>query len=775
MKTRVFAAVLLLAVCGAAAALEVPLLDELRKPAGVAEAPPDDVPSVPGPVPAGARIADAAAVAPGGAVWFLTVPDAKRCLEGWNASPIGRFLAEGAMERTLRNNRFGLSELFGDLPPSTVRPGRVRAMEGMAGLVKALAGSAEAMAMAGYIDGEGAFGFAFLFDVGLDRSAASAAMSEWETVFLVENAGAQAKRSNRADDHIDVWTLPPEGGGSPAAVAAGFVRNIAVVSNDPVLAERSLALAEGGGDSVAASRPGRRLAVSGAQSGASHLTGFVRMGALLDGLGKIPLARDAVAELANVLGHEGRSGEALYYGLQFGEDGVRETYLLPPEDPAAPPSSLDPVVRVLRPSRAWSTPRLLPYQPSPVLLAAADLDPNAFGAAPGDVEPLFLLPPEARALLSGDLRGVLTGECTLALYPPAPAGIGEPPLPDSWILVLRCREDPSSRLAGAARRTDYNGAVIHSSGRDDWRARLSWAGVSSGAFRRAEGHFLLLASRGGLLANALDQLVSGQSFIENRDFAAALSKAERNQGLFFYYNTEETIAREYPNLSAVMRRLSPRSPGLNSRPPLSLLRRYGKGVTGSIPPPAHRADNDGFTRLSVRSPFPTIGALALGIVLRFPVSLREEGRSEMEKSRENLRSLWLRLQLYASRFGHFPETLADLAADMRTGGMDRDAVSALLTAPAALALLSPAEAREGSYAYAEGVTPGDEPDIPVLWEARPWSLEFSGVYPEDGSKGASETGDFEPFRQYVRLDGTVGIVSERRFQSTVLRRMRERE
>ena len=54
----------------------------------------------------------------------------------------------------------------------------------------------------------------------------------------------------------------------------------------------------------------------------------------------------------------------------------------------------------------------------------------------------------------------------------------------------------------------------------------------------------------------------------------ALAEAEKGQGLLFSVNTPEMLGRQYPNFSQLTRSIYPRSSGLNSRPPLALLRRY---------------------------------------------------------------------------------------------------------------------------------------------------------------------------------------------------------
>lgn len=778
MKTRIalVSALFFAAFCGIAAALEVPQLKDLRKPVEEVVVEVEEVPVVPEPVVASARIADPATITPPEAVWYMAVPDAARLRSDWGGSPIGKFMAEPVLTHTMRNNRFGLKYLFGDLPSSIIAPERVAAMAAAVDLAGKFVELAEKMAMAGYIDESGRFSFVFIFDVGLIREPAFNRIGEWETPFMLDNTGTTARRASHAGNYIDVWTLPSVAGGiAPATVAAGFVNNLAVVSNNVALAERCLALV-GGGESVATTHWGGRLNASIATSGSADAVGYLRMDALLDGLKETPLARESVAAWADYVGHGGRQGEAFYYGLQFSPDGVRETYLLPTPGLSASASLLEVLSRRLKPVNRWSAPGVLPYQPNPVFLFSAQLEGRTLGGLlrqerrifglSKDLEH-FTVPPEARLLFTNDMLGILTGEIALAFYPPQPGEIRNSP----WIMVLPCTENPQRRLPRSDGQVDYNGGTIMSREKNNWRTAPCWTPISADAFKRANGNYLVISSEGNLIINTIDQLVSGQPFTANKDFAAAVSGAESEHGLLFYYNVPEVVVREYPNLSQIMRQLYPRSSGLNSRPPLALLRRHAKGITGAIAP--YLADTS-FTRITIQAPIPTLGALAAGIVLEFPASLRREGRAAMEKSRENLQALWLRLQLYSSRFGHFPETLNDLAGEMRTA-MSRDDIRNLLTAPAALGMLTPDEAMEKSYTYMSGITPSDEPDIPVLYESQPWSQDFSGMYPAEAGRGATESGDFQFYRQYIRLDGKIVTIPEKRFQSVVVKRMMERE
>jgi hypothetical protein len=290
------------------------------------------------------------------------------------------------------------------------------------------------------------------------------------------------------------------------------------------------------------------------------------------------------------------------------------------------------------------------------------------------------------------------------------------------------------------------------------------------------GNFLLLASTGTLMISTLDQLTTGASFSGNRDFSRQIAQAEDGQGLLVYLNLPETVVREYPNLSQIIRNVYPRSPGLNSRPPLAMLRRYAKGATCFLAP---KTDN-GFIRATVQAPIPSFLAMAGSSILRFPMSLRADGREGMQKSRRNMKILWLKLQEYASRFGHFPDSIGDVREILSNEEMKTDEMDALFTAPAALSRLTPEEAAAGSYTYLTGLIPGDEPDIPLVYESQPWSEDFIGMYPQFGQETAiqsspTETGDFLPFRQFIQLNGEVITMTERRFQEKIAPRLVERE
>ena len=779
MKKLYFVLAALLACsCIQAFAMDVPPLKDLRKPVEKKEEVKDEEPVIPEPVGAGSRIADPARVCPEGAVWYMAVPDAARFINNWKQSPPGKLMAEPSMVQTFRNNRFGLDFLFSDLPASAITPERVATMAAAVELAGAVAPVSEKLAMAGYIDADGRFSFMFVLDVGLVRETAFSRLGIWETGFMLANPNVSATRDDHSGNFIDVWTLSrPDGAEAHAQVAAGFVHNMLVISNNAELARQSLSRL-GGGGSVASSHWGERLAASLDSSASADALGYVRMDVLLDGLKSAPIARQAVAIWADYIGHGGKDGEALYYGLQFTEDGVRETFLLPTPAQGTSASLLEVFSRRLKPVQKWTCVSVLPYQPNPSMFLAAQMEGKILGGLlrqerrifglSNDVDH-FTVPPEARRLFTNDALALLTGEVGISFYPGTGTDDGKVKRP--WLMVLPCSANPLRKLPRAESQVDYNGGVVMSRDVTNWRNTTAWTVISSDSYRRLNGHFLVIASEGNLILSAIDQLVSGSSFASNKDFAAAVAKAEANHGLLFYINVPETVARQYPNLSQIMRRLYPRSSGFNSRPPLSVLRRYAKGITGAIAPSANGST---FTRVTVQAPIPTLGAIAADTILTFPMSLRLEGRAAMETSRNNLQTLWLRLQLYSSRYGHFPETLDDLMGEMRTSTPPEE-LRALFTAPAALGMYSPSEAAEKSYSYLSGITPEDEPDLPVIMESQPWSEDFTGMYPNNPNRGPSESGDFQQYRQYIRLDGRVVVLPEKRFQSRVVTRILERE
>lgn len=812
----------------------VPTLKDLRKPVEIKTETVDEGPILPNSVNPDRRVADPARVCPAGAVWYTAVSDSKRMVEDWDDSPPGLFMSEPALRLTMRNNRFGLGFLFSDLPESVITAERVGAVASAIELSGALAAISEKMAMGGYIDEEGRFSFVFLFDVGLNRVPAFETLTTWETSFYLAFPGTNVVRGDHSGNFIDVWTMRESANAQTSAViGAGFAENIAVVSNSEKLAKSCLDLLNGG-ENIAESSWGRRLAASVATSTTADAIGFVRMDALLDGLKEEPIARQAVASWADYFGHGGKDGEAMYYGLQFTPEGTRETFLLPVSSQPASSSLVELLAKRLRPAAKWTTPTMVPYQPNPAMFLAAQLEGRQLGGLLRQERRLFglsnsndyfVMPPAARRLLTNEVVALLTGEVGMAFYPDtatnlaavaaaaapatptnasargrrAAAGAPNAPsaapgttgttagtavatataatsesVPYSWLMVLPCTENPEKLLPKAESQIERSGAVI-SSRVTGWRTSPSWTVITTDNIRRAGGHFLIVASHGDLILSAIDQVVSGSSFSNNRDFSTSLEQTEAGHGLIFYINAPEIVIREYPNLSYIMRSIYPRSSGFNSRPPLALLRRYAKGIMGAISPANGNGNGSGsFTRVTVQAPIPMLGALAAGVVLRFPMSMRADGRVAMQKSRDNLQSLWLRIQLYSSRFGHFPESLDLLMSEMRNT-MTPDEVRSAFIAPAALSRLTPEEAMKGSYRYLSGVTPNDEPDIPILYEAEAWSEDFSGMFPDEPNRAPNETGTFQPYRQLIRLDGKIVVMPEKWFQERMLSRMRERE
>lgn len=753
-------------------------LRQLRKPVEEAPKPEDDEPVTPAPVGPASQVIDPARICPDGAVWYAAVPDAARFNSDLAQSSIGSFANESTVALTFKNNRFGLPYLFGDLPKAVIAQDRVAAMSSIVDLADVMSRSALRMGAACYIDEEGVFSFLFIFDVGLDRLEAFNVMAEWETSFYLANPGSEVTRGNHAGNFIDVWRLKAgDQGNQRGEIAAGFVENMFVISNNPGLAESSLALL-GGGANLSQSNWGQRLAASIPSSTTADAVCFLRMDALLGGLARTPIARNSVAAWADFLGRGGNNGEAIYYGMQFTEDGTRETFLLPSAGEAGSASLVEVLAKRLKRADSWTSTTVIPYLPNPAFFLGVMMEGRQLGSllrqerrlfGSTDTPSVFEIPPPMRAVITNEVMSLFTGEMGIAIYP------GEQGEEPPWLMVLPCVSNPTALMKKTESMTERNAATIYSN-EPDWRNRPSWTIVSSSAFRRLEGHYLLFASKGDTIVSVLDQLLSGTSFSTNKDFARSLSLAEKNQGMIFYLNIPEIVVRQYPNLPAIMRRLYPRSSGLNSRPPLSLLRRYAKGLMGVISPSNGNGNGNGdFTRVTVQSPLPSLGILAAGTVLQFPASLREDGRVAMAQSRENLKNLWLKLQMYSSRYGHFPENISDLVADMRLS-MTEDEIRTLLTAPGALGRMDRAEAVNNSYRYLSGVTPSDEPDIPILYEAEPWGEDFSGMYPNALSgRSPSERGEFQPYRQMVLLDGRGVVIPERRFQDRVVPRLTERE
>ncbi len=758
----------------------VPLLSDLRKPVEETKTEEDDAPpELPAPVAPEKNINVPASLCPPDAIWYVEASDAVRSKNGWNASPVGKFLAEPPMELVFRNNRFGLEQLFADLPSSVITQSRVGAISSALEMGAKLLKSSRKMAMAGYIDPAGNFSFLLLFDIGLDRIPAFEEITRWETAFFLAHPGSAVHREKHIGNFIDVWTLRGSSETAPAEVAGGFVENMAVISNNAALARQVQTLYQNrGGDTLASSRWGKRLAESAGASEELDAIGFIRIDTLLSSLGLNPIARKAVERWADYLGRGGRDGEAIYYGATVGEAGCGETILVPARGVSTSSSLMEVLTRRLKPADKWTTPGAIPNQPSPMLFVAARLEGRHLGTLLGQPIRLFgvsdhedfTIPPEIRPLFSNEIIAILNGEIGASFYESGQEG-------NRWLMLLSCKENPEKKIIKAEFPVERAGVTINwnskSAASASWMTQPCWAAVSQDTFRHIGGHFLAIASHGELLVSMADQLVAGTSLADNRDFNRAVQLLEAGHGLFFYFNLPEFIIRQYTNLSTLMRQFYPRSSGLNSRPPLTTLRRYAKGVIGSVAP---LGEKDEFARLNLHGPIPMFGLTAAGVVMQYPKGLRQEGRAEMEKSRANLQALWLRLQLYSNRYGHFPESLGDLKADARRAGTDSaQTLEQEMIAPAALSRMTPKDAADKSYKFLSGLTINDEPDLPIIYESEPWSEDFADMYPEAANKSRKESGAFIPFRQYIRLDGKLVTLPEHRFQQRMLPRMLERE
>ncbi|MDR3077859.1 MAG: hypothetical protein LBV15_03740, partial [Planctomycetota bacterium] len=227
---------------------ELPLpLSEMRKPPAETKVENEEgQPVTPAPVMPARRIADPARLCPPGSVAYLTVPDAARLSRDMAASSLGRLLAEPAIGRALKNNRFGIGYLFADLPESVVSPSRLAATSVAVEAATALAGLAQRMSVAVYLGSSGELKFLFLFDIGLDRAPAFNILLEWETSFGVAHPGLSPARGNHSGNYLDVWRLGGQGGDrNYGELVVGFVENMAIVTNDEALASASFALAGG--------------------------------------------------------------------------------------------------------------------------------------------------------------------------------------------------------------------------------------------------------------------------------------------------------------------------------------------------------------------------------------------------------------------------------------------------------------------------------------------------------------------------------------------------
>ncbi|MDR0362339.1 MAG: hypothetical protein LBJ46_06615 [Planctomycetota bacterium] len=752
-------------------AQEVPLLSDLRRK--VEAAPVEEMidSARPAPVTGEKMFSDLLRLAPDGAVWYFSCNDFGTAADNWDETPVARFLAEQRVQNMLRNNQFSIATLFGDLPRAVILQERVAAADAAIGLAARMAPFAKSGATVGYVNEDGDFSFLFLLDIGSRRDAPFDAMVDWETALFLSSPGTSATRGDHSGSFLDVWSIPLSAAEDrKAEVAAGFHENIAVITSDSALGRRVFAQ-PGNGESLADSPYGTRLAASSATSADSDFYGFVRIRALLSAFSTNRVTHDALVAWANMVGGV-TERDALYYSVRMVRGGARETYLVPLGGNGATVART--LAGGLRPAQKWTAPSAFPYQPAPSRYFSAVFDKPQISRMLRMEYALFgeialpdsiLVPQEGLQVFSEAVLNSLTGEVATAYFS---ADYDQPN--SSWMTVLAAAGDISSVIPGSVSQVEKSGITIHSVSRD-WRTAVSWAVIPESLSKNLQSSFLVFASSGDLISGAIEQIFSGLTFADNRDFNAALASAEDNQGMLFYLNVPEIAVREYPNLSVLARTFFPRSSGLNNRPPLNLLRRYAAGLLAVVSPGS--IENE-FLRVTVQAPFPSLGAISLMTVLNYPSSLRISGREGMAKSRTNMQKLWLRLQLFSSRNGHFPVDVDELVADMRTS-MTNDEIRDIFTAPGAVYQLGRAEATRSSYHYVSGLTPNDEPDVPLIYETRPWGEDFVGMQQPKDNAIRRETGNFEQYRQYIRMDGEVIAVPERIFHERVLKRLEDRE
>lgn len=758
---------------------EVPPLSELRKPVPEksAEEKAEEKPATPRPLSTGEALADPSLLAPPDAAWYFAANDVKSAFQAWDASPFARFLAEPRMRRSAADNNFDIVDLFQDLPKAFVTVEKVEAISEMLNLSRQASKLALKAGFAGYPNQAGGFDYLVLLDVGLDRLPAFDEIAVWEMGLFRGTSDINIIRGDHSHNFLDVWEFVDADGKAMAEVAAGFANNYLVASNNRALAQKALALI-GGGEALSGAPiyTGMAQAMTANAAGDSDIVGLIRMRAVVDGLAYDRTAGDTLAGWIDVLGQGTRSHDAVYYGLKFQPDKNREVLLSPvtavgslPRNPTLP----DVLARTAPKSGAWLIPQVIPSQPAPVAYFTVSQPPAAQGRMISQDSRLFgsssmteflQLPKAAREVFTERVQNELAGEGALALFP---TNESDPP---QWLAVFSTGSDLTPILPKSEMSIDIAGVTIHSAG-TDWRNSLCWTSISSITFRRLQGHFLVFASSGNLLSSTLEQVLAGTTFAANKDFIAAAESAGDGLGMMCYVNLPEILVRLYPNLSVVTRSIFPRSSGFNSRPPLNLLRRYAKGVLITAAPPASAS---GFLKFNVEAPAPSLGITAGLTVATLPHNLRVAGRQAMAKSRDNLQQLWLKLQLYSSRSGYFPPSLEELREALKLS-MTNDDIKSLFIAPAAIGRVGAERAATESYTYVSGVLPGDEPDMPIIYEALPWNEDFSGMHPKIEGEAPSESGVFQPYRQYVRLDGKVATVSEKTFREYILPRITERE
>lgn len=717
------------------------------------------------PLPAAQKVSNPLLLMPDKPALCFYLPNVPEAGKKWAESLTGKFFSEARIVNVIRNNPFDFVTLLSDLPSVFVSQDRVKLLSMGADMAKVIASTASQVAFAVYSNADGSPGFLFLAEIGVERQATLDRMDALtEELSVVWPRLDSRIEGDLLANGYHVWGDRESPCGE---MAAGIVRNFLFISSRVDLANNVIALSDGGA-SLGGAEDGLVLLREGGVSPAPAVVGVVHSAEIGSKLVDNDAAKGVLSVFGDILG-KGRGDAPFYYRLAFDEYGVKESYLCPV------PSSgelLAPLSDRLRVNYGeWTTINALPYNPAPLFVASINAEPGALAnwllldpTSSLDSPWTRTLAPSMnlRLALVDEVKKYLAGEMTIAWF-------GAENEKSKWVLVLALEPNSSSAIPKGNGGGDVNGMAVNST-HVEWKKNMSWMFFPVEMSRRLKRDLFLVASDGEVLSLVASQLVSGTPFTENKDFSSMFSRSTGSGSIMFYFNLQELLVREYSYLASFMREVFPRSSGLNDRPPLTLLRNYATGFLGFVEP---AAGADGWL-VNVQGSFPSAALGAGAVLAKMPGAIRSQSRAYIEQSEENLRKMWLIVQLYFTRRGHFPFSLEDLANDMRRTMAEAD-VRALLTSPAAMHKYGKQDAWQRSYKFITGLVPGDEPDLPILYESEPWTEDFSGMFPVKEGQVPREIGSFLPYRAYVAMDGTVHVISEKVFQDKMVPRLKARE
>jgi len=717
-------------------------------------------------------VQDPAALLPAGALFYFDCPSLRTFRGGWRGSLGGQLFADPRMAGVRRNNSFGFAELFSDLPDMFVSPERVMLASRASELAEMwlAADFASRWAVAGYANERepGVLDVVFLVEVGADREPAERLATEWRDRMAADERGWFPDEGSHSDDFIDVWSAPE---GRRAEAAYGLARNWAVVSTS--------------GDLARDVRPGsaNRIAGNGTftalrrRTGSSQaaVKGFVRFRELAAAVAGLPGAGEMVGFLGEVFGLGRGAEDAAFYALSFdGPLAKEELWCSPEVEPGLDeaPGLAARLVEAAAGAEHWGILKALPFQPSPLYFAAMRFKKGELekwlreGDQPFGRSPLargFAPAPLARRVIAQAPfhNNSLEGEAAVCLLPMELDGDGD----RSWLAAFELPEGGVT-LSRTGMVHEVGDVQVFGEGAD-WRNQPAWTVLTRKAFKALPKDYLAMASTGTLLLEWTQQMTAESTLADNKDLMERVGT--RGASAVWYVDVPGAVSRGYGDLSLIAKSFFPRSTGLNSRPPLSVLRSHAVGAGGGADVGA-----DGWVRYTAEGPLPAFPVLGAWVVASGPGWIREGGRRAMSTSRENLSRLFQELQLYATQRGQFPASMEEFRDYLRRLGWTDAEVRSLLTSPAAVGLIGADAAATGSYRFVWGARPQDEPDLPLVYEAEAWHSEFREWFPVPGQP-RREAGPYERWRLVLRLDGTILEYSERAFREQVAPRLAERE